>query len=150
MGNIYFEPSERSFFIHCLFFISYLCSELESFVSRCRLIYHLKIGGILLMNVTTLGKGMMDTAYPLHDVLCLSVDNSGPRLSQLMAQCWKQLKTCSLADLVLDRGCWLGPQLSYRLDYLITASLHLLELPNSMASGVQRVSSKESVSHFMT
>lgn len=46
------------------------------------------------MNVTMLGKGMMDIAYPLHDVQCLSVDNSGPRLSQLVAQCWKQLKTC--------------------------------------------------------
>lgn len=102
------------------------------------------------MNVTMLGRGMMDTAYLLHDILCLSVDDSGPSLSQPVAQCWKQPKTCSLADLVLDRGCWLGPQLSYRLECLITASLHLLELPNSMASGVQRVSSKEAVSHFMT
>lgn len=33
------------------------------------------------MNVTTLGKGMMDTAYPLHDILCLSMDDSGPRES---------------------------------------------------------------------
>lgn len=102
------------------------------------------------MNVTMLGEGMMDTAYPLHDVLCLSVDDSGPRLSQSVAQCWKQPKTCSLADLVLDRGRWLGPQLSNRLEYLITGSLHVLELPNSMASGVQRVSSKESVSNFIT
>ena len=69
------------------------------------------------MSVTMLGKGMMDTAYPLHDVLCLSVDDSGPRLSQSVAQCWKQPKTCSLANLVLDRGRWLGPQLSNRLEY---------------------------------
>lgn len=137
-----FWTFRKKLFILYLLFVSCLCFELGSFVYCCSIVYHLKPGGIMLPHaVAELGKDTMNTACLLSDVLCLSWEDTNPELNPRLSAGISCRLACSHAWWLM-KAYWLGPQLSYGLEYLPLASLHLLGLPISMAAGVQRVGSK--------